>query len=157
MLYEGERSYNIMVANQDNVLNAEAEAWFLNDRFVSTNEKVLLAIDQSYPVNDELRTYADYFANRETIVWVSVTGIGISGVLLLICFVLSLVGAGLEEGRLAPRIYAVDKVPTELAAGIYAVLVMLIVIFLNWKWHSPEDMFEPERVAMSSHTCARRT
>lgn len=26
-------------------------------------------------------------------------------------------------------------------------LVMLIVIFLNWKWHSPEDMFEPERVA----------
>lgn len=136
MLYEGERSYNIMVANQDNVLNAEAEAWFLNDRFVSTNEKVLLAIDQSYPVNDELRTYADYFANRETIVWVSATGIGISGVFLLICFVLSLVGAGLEEGRLAPRIYAVDKVPTELAAGIYAVLVMLIVIFLNWKWHS---------------------
>lgn len=43
MLYEGERSYNIMVANQDHVLNAEAEAWFLNDRFVGTNEKVLLA------------------------------------------------------------------------------------------------------------------
>ena len=147
MLYEGERSYNIMVANQDHVLNAEAEAWFLNDRFVGTNEKVLLAIDQSYPVNDELRTYADYFANRETIIWVSVAGVGISGVLLLLCFVLSLVGAGLEEGRLAPRIYAVDKVPTELAAGIYAVLVMLIVIFLNWKWHSPEDMFEPERAA----------
>lgn len=28
---------------------------------IGTNEKVLLAIDQSYPVNDELRTYADYF------------------------------------------------------------------------------------------------
>ena len=106
---------------------------------------MLLAIDESYPVNDELRTYADYFANRETIVWFSVAGAGISGVLLLICFVCSLVGAGMEEGRLAPRIHAVDKVPTELAAGIYAVFVMLVVIFLNWKWHSPEDIFEPER------------
>lgn len=149
ILYEGERSYNIMVANQEHVLNAEAEKWFLNDRFVGTNEKVLLAVNRSYPVSDELRTYADYFANREVIVWCSVIGSGVSALLLLTCFVLSMIGAGMEEGRLAPRIYPIDRVPTELAAGIYAVLVMLIVIFLNWSWHSPENIFEPERAAWS--------
>ena len=44
-----------MVSNPDNVLNDAAADWYLEDRFVNSNEKIFLAINTEYPVQDELR------------------------------------------------------------------------------------------------------
>ena len=130
-LYEGERSFNIMVANPDNVLNKEAEEWFMTDRFVNTNEKVLLAVNLDFPVSDELQTYADYFTKRGGIL----LGAGIlamcSLVVLLVCFVFTMMNTGWTEGRVTVQLYQIDAIPTELAAGIYLILgVIFCQIFM---------------------------
>ena len=149
MLYEGERSYNIMVSNSENVLNDAAANWYLNDRFVNSNEKIFLAVDQAYPVQDELRTYADYFSNREVIVR-SCAGLAIiSGVLLFAAFVFSVLSAGWQEGRLATRIYWMDRIPTELAGGIYVILGVLVMIVLDFRTPEPMLIRDWERIFWS--------
>lgn len=146
VLYEGERSFNIMVSNPDNVLNEAAAKWFLNERFVSTNERVLLGVNLAYPVSDELQLYADYFANREVILWWAVVGALLSALLLVTSFVFSMLGAGWEEGRLAPKLYPVDRVPTELAAGIYLVLAVLAAVGISFRPPNPKEMLGGERL-----------
>lgn len=95
-LYEGERSYNIMVTNPDRVASSAASEWFLDERFVGSNEKVYLAVNTSYPVGDELQSGADYYAQREGIIRNSTTGAVTCLIVLLFCFVCSLLSAGRE-------------------------------------------------------------
>lgn len=121
-LYEGERSFNIMVTNPDNVLNRAAEEWFMTDRFVNTNEKVLLAVNLQWPVSDELQTYANYFTKRGDVLLASGILAVVCFVLLAVCFILTMMGTGWTEGRLTPQLYSADAVPTELSAGIYLIL-----------------------------------
>ncbi|MCC8102376.1 MAG: HAMP domain-containing histidine kinase [Clostridiales bacterium] len=125
-LYEGERSFNIMVSNPEQVLNSAASEWFLGKRFVATNEKVYVAVNLSYPVNDELRTWADYYAQRETIIQNSAVRAGLLFVLLAFCFCCSVSGAGTE-------LLWVDAIPTELAAGIYLILAILYALLAS-RW-----------------------
>ncbi|MCD7884928.1 MAG: HAMP domain-containing histidine kinase, partial [Lachnospiraceae bacterium] len=133
-LYEGERSFNIMVTNPERVLNAEASEWFLQERFVSTNEKVYLAVDTSYPVSDELQTWSDYYAQRETIVWRACAGAGVGLVILLLCFVCSCMAAGRKEGDTWPMLLRIDSIPTELAAGVYLIaLIIYTLIAAEWQ------------------------
>ncbi|MCD8075075.1 MAG: ATP-binding protein [Lachnospiraceae bacterium] len=123
-LYEGERSFNIMVTNPERVLNSAASEWFLGKRFVATNEKVYVAVNLSYPVSDELQTWAEYYAQRETIIQSSAVGAIFSLVLLGFCFAGSLLGAGTE-------LLWVDTIPTELAAGIYLILAILYFLLAS--------------------------
>ncbi|MCD7955426.1 MAG: HAMP domain-containing histidine kinase [Lachnospiraceae bacterium] len=133
-LYEGERSFNIMVTNPDRVLNAEASEWFLQERFVGTNEKIYLAVDTSYPVSDELQTWSDYYAQRETIVWRASAGAAFSLVLLLFCFLCSAAAAGQKEEDSWPMLLRIDSVPTELAAGVYLIaLIIYALIVTGWQ------------------------
>ena len=83
-----------MTANPDSVLNQAAADWFMQERFVNTNEKVFLAVNTEYPVNDELKSYAEVFARRESIVWGSVAGAVFFALLAAAGFVLSVMGAG---------------------------------------------------------------
>lgn len=130
-LYEGERSFNIMVVNPDNVLNKAAEEWFMTDRFVNTNEKVLLAVDLSFPVSDELQTYADYFTKRGGILLGASILAVCSLVVVLVCFIFTMMNTGWTEGRVTVQLYRVDAVPTELAAGIYLIIgVIFCQIYL---------------------------
>ena len=78
-LYEGERSFNIMVTNPDNLLNQSAANWFMDERFIGSNEKVFLAVDPTYPVSDELKQYAEIFSSRGKIVEVSFAGAAVFG------------------------------------------------------------------------------
>ncbi len=124
-LYEGERSFNIMTTNPENLLNDEAADWFMAERFVGSNEKVYLAVNTGYPVRDELRAYADVFARRENIIAVSMTGVVLSVLLLAAGFVLSVLGAGRSEKGGTAALTRTDRLPVELAAGILMVLAVL--------------------------------
>lgn len=126
-LYEGERSFNIMVTNPDNLLNQAAADWFMDERFIGSNEKVYFAVDMSYPVSDELRTYADFFSNRERIVGVSLAFAVVSALLLAAGFVLSVLGAGKREADSDIHLSRFDRVPTELAAGLCVIFTVLYV------------------------------
>lgn len=148
-LYEGERSFNIMVAEPDGVLNDAAEEWFLNERFVNTNEKVLLAVNLSYPVSDELQLYAEYFSRREDIVRFSVFLVVVSVLVLVAAFLLSMAGAGWQEGRLAPKLYRIDRIPTEVAGSIYLIFAVLVGISLQWQAPDPENIFSAQRLVWS--------
>ncbi len=138
-LYEGERSYNIMVTNPDRVAGSAAAEWFLDERFVGSNEKVYLAVNTSYPVSDELQSGADYYAQREGIIRNSTIGVVLSLIVLLFCFVCSLLGAGrvliqtapddsgekTGEEQIVSGLLPVDAVPTELTLGVYLIVAIL--------------------------------
>ncbi|MCD8398079.1 MAG: HAMP domain-containing histidine kinase [Lachnospiraceae bacterium] len=132
-LYEGERSFNIMVSNPERVLNSAASEWFLGKRFVATNEKVYVAVNLSYPVSDELRTWADYYAQRETIIRNSAIGAGFFLVLLVLCFAGSVLGV-------YPELLWVDTIPTELAAGIYLIVAILYTLLAS-EWSQITTLF----------------
>lgn len=148
-LYEGERSFNIMVTNPDNVLNQEAADWFMEKRFVNINEKVFLAVDTSYRVGDELQAYAEMFSRREDIVWGSLLGASVCLIILLAGFILSLVGAGWNEGRCTPEPGVIDRIPTELAGGLYMIVAVLYLLIFSERVSSPENMFQEERIIVS--------
>jgi signal transduction histidine kinase len=130
-LYEGERSFNIMVTNPEHVMNQEASQWFMQERFVGTNERVFLAVDTSYPVSDALRTYAEVFSRREGIVWTSLLGIVLSLAALVAGLIGSILGAGWKEGRCTPDPGRLDAIPTELAAGLYMILAVLFLLVVS--------------------------
>ncbi len=131
-LYEGERSFNIMTVNPENLLNDEASEWFMAERFVSSNEKVFLAVNTGYPVQDELRAYADVFAHRENIIALSLAGVVLSALFLAAGFVLSVLGAGRSGRDGEPVLVRADRIPAELAAGILTVFaVPYVLLFLK--------------------------
>lgn len=148
-LYEGERSFNIMIANPDNVLNEKAGEWFLNERFVNTNEKVLLAVDLDWPVSDELQTYANFFVKRGDILLAA----GITSVLciavLVFCFILTMMGTGWQEGRQDIRLSRLDEVPTELMMAIYAVFGAVFLIIVVYLIPESNSIFDSNRNSMS--------
>ncbi len=149
-LYEGERSFNIMVTNAENVLNAEAGEWFLQERFLGTNEKVYLAVNSAYPVSDELQTWADYYARRETIVRNAGIGSALFAVLLLVCFALSVNGAGRRAADAKLHLLRFDQIPTELALGIYLIVAILFVlIWFRRRWLS-DNIFGQERLLIAA-------
>ncbi|MDY3248837.1 MAG: HAMP domain-containing sensor histidine kinase [Candidatus Choladocola sp.] len=152
-LYEGERSFNIMVANPDNVLNTAAAEWFMDTRFVNTNEKVYVAVDMSYPVSDELRTYADSFAKRESIVWASAAGMAVSLLLLLASFLFLLQGTGRTEKGGQTVLFPYDRIPTELAAGLYMIFGVLSLVIRRWI-PDPVNMTGGQRMITSAVSAA---
>lgn len=148
-LYEGERSFNIMVAKQNQVMNQEAADWFMTDRFINTNEQIYLAVDTSYPVSDVLQLYADYFSKREAIVWSSLIIVLLSACVMAAGFFSLVYTAGWQEGRCTIKEQPVDRIPTELAAGIYMIIAVLFaIIYTEWE-KTPVNIFGRERVLVS--------
>lgn len=148
-LYEGERSFNIMVANPEKVLNQEASEWFMTDRFINTNERVYLAVDTEYPVSDVLQLYAEYFSKRESIVWSSVVGVLLCAVVVTLGFITMVYTAGWQEGRCTLTAHSIDRIPTELAAGIYMIIaVLFLIIYAAWE-KTPVSIFGRERIIVS--------
>ncbi len=130
-LYEGERSFNIVVTNPESVLNSEASEWFMQERIVGTNERIYLAVDLSYPVSDDLKVWAEYYAQRESIV----TGIAILTLIafavLLVCFILSVAGAGFREEDQIAHLLRFDEIPSEVALGLYLIVGILYYLIIS--------------------------
>lgn len=150
ILYEGERSFNIMVTNSDNVLNQAAADWFMSERFVNTNEKVFLAVDTAYPVSDELQAFSVIYSKRESIVWISFFCAVICGIVLLVCFALSLFGAGWKQEGVMSAPDLIDRVPTELAAMIYLIIAGLYLLIFYEKILVPSNIPGRERVFVAA-------
>jgi signal transduction histidine kinase len=148
-LYAGERSFNIMVTNTDNVLNDAAEQWFMEERFVNTNEKVLLAVDTSWPVSDELQTYANYFTKRGSMLLSSGIMAVVCTLILVVCLALTLWTTGYTEDGTQVRLYRKDSVPTELSAGIYLILGVIIWQLLMRLIPEQSSLFDANRYQSS--------
>lgn len=148
-LYEGERSFNIMTTNPENLLNEEASDWFMAERFVGSNEKIFLAVNTAYPVQDELRTYADVFAHRENIIALSLTGVILSTLLLAAGFVLSVCGAGRSRESEGIRMTKPDGIPAELALGVL-VLLLVLFVFLFFRITARQDGLDGRGMMLAS-------
>ncbi len=129
-LYMGERKYNIMVANTEYVMNDEAAQWFIGSSFLGAGEKVLLAIDLSYPIGDELQEDYRAFEQREPMMLASLIVGGSCLVLLVVLLILSIATAGRRE-KGAPVIpQGFDRIPTEIAAGLCLIGILIGFLFL---------------------------
>lgn len=130
-LYVGERKYNIMVSNTEYVMNEIASQWFIGARFLGTGEKVMLAVDLSYPIGDSLQSAHQAFDQREPVVMVSMI-VGLSSLVLLVAFLIfSVTTAGREcrDGEL--KLNAFDQIPTEIAAGLCMIAGLLWALFIS--------------------------
>ena len=129
-LFEGERRFNIMVANSEYVMNDEAAQWFINARFLGSGEKVLLAVNTSYSISDSLQESYQVFERREPVIAGSVI-VGIfSLVLLLVMLVISVIAAGRKEPGGELTLNWFDRVPTEIAAGLCLIAAIIWFLFI---------------------------
>lgn len=139
MLFDGVRTMNIMVANSENVLNARAATWFIDTVFLGSNERVVIAVDRSYPVGDELREgYLDY-QRREPVVIAALIATALAAVLLVLCLSGSLLATGKKSRYELIPLRGFDLVPTEIAAGICVIVLLLwFYLFRNAvRWRIP--------------------
>ena len=120
-LFEGERRANIMVSKPDHVLNNNASDWFNSMSFLGSEEKILIAADLSYPVDDELqRAWKEYQKSVPYLV-ISAVCTAVFGILLIILFIMAVTITGKEEKGSETRLYSFDNVPTEIAGGIFLI------------------------------------
>lgn len=128
-LYVGERKYNIMVANNEYVMNDEAAQWFMGCRFLGAGEKVILAVEFSYPIGDELQeAYLAYEKREPVIVGSMVVGTACL-ILLIVLLVLSTVATGRREKGGPVQLQGFDRVPTEIAVGLSLIGALAWIIF----------------------------
>ncbi len=128
-LFEGERSYNIMVVNTDNVLNNQASEWFSRDTLVGSNERILIAVNLSFPVGDSIQSvYLDY-QKREPLMLIGLIAGSISVIVLLFLLTESTMAAGHAEGGGSGSdeivLHPFDNVPTEIAAGLCLIIAII--------------------------------
>ena len=129
MLFDGVRTLNIMVANSENTLNARAATWFIDTVFLGANERVVIAVDRSYPVGDVLREdYLDY-QRREPVVIAALIVTILAAALLLLCLAGSILTTGRKNQSELIGLKGFDLIPTEIAAGI-CVITMLLWFYL---------------------------
>ena len=124
ILFEGERKYNIMVANPECEFNEEATEWFMKVRFVSSGEKVLVAVDRSFPVGDRLQRA--YYGIREQRPYILAALVLIAVCVLLIPFllILSCIMTGCSMPGDRPSLTSFDEIPTEIAGGLCLILAI---------------------------------
>jgi len=130
-LFEGERSFNIMVANSERVLNSEAGEFFIDDVFLGSSERVLLAVNLNYPAGDSLQEAWRGYEKREPQVNQSLVMLGAALLVIAVTLGILIAGTGKDVyGRVLP-LKGFDRIPAEIALGILILLAILSVFFLN--------------------------
>ena len=120
-LFDGVRTMDIMVANPELTMNQEAATKFMDTVFLGANERVVIAVNRSYPAGDELRRDYLLYQKRKPAVNIALACGAVSFVLLLILFVMSIVTTGRSSLRTLLPLKGFDQIPTEIAAGISVV------------------------------------
>ncbi len=124
-LFEGVRTMNIMVANSESTLNSRAASFFIDTVFLGSNERVVIAVDRSYPVGDELREgYLDY-QKREPVVIAALILTVLAVVVLVACLTGSILATGRKSRTQLIGMEGFDLIPTEIAAGICVISLLL--------------------------------
>ena len=117
-LFDGVRTMDIMVANTENTLNQQAASWFIDTIFVGSNERVVIAVDRSYTVGDQL--HEDYLAyqKRGPVVLACLLTALASLIFLIALFIWSIRMTGRSGPDTLIELRGFDLVPTEIAAGL---------------------------------------
>ena len=123
-LFEGERRSNIMVSKPERVLNNRASDWFNRNSFLGSGEKILIAVDQSYPVDDQLQKAWKEYQKRFPYMVSLIVGSALSFLLLLVFLFISAAAAGRSRRSDAVQLHAFDYVPAEIAAGLCLIAAM---------------------------------
>lgn len=124
-LFDGERRFNIMVANPEHVMSEAAGDFFMGTSFLGNGEQVLIAADLSFPVGDEIaRAYGRYL-DRAPVFYMTMAVMGILIVALIVLLVWSIAVNGKRFRGDTVHLLAFDRVPTEIAAGICVVGAVL--------------------------------
>lgn len=132
-LYEGERRFNIMVANSEYVMNEAAERWFISTRFLGSGEKVLLAVNVGYPISDGLQTVYQAFERREPTLVASAAVGAASLALLLVLLALSVTVTGRSVKGGPTQLNGFDRIPTEIAAGLCLIAALILYIVADMR------------------------
>ena len=122
----GERKFNIMAANSEYVMNEEASRWFIDTNFLGSGERVLLAVNVSYPIGDEIQEAYLAYEQREPVLLGSIVGAAGSGILLVLLLALLTAAAGRQEKGGAALLSGFDRIPTEIAAGL------CLIVGVSW-------------------------
>ena len=123
-LFEGERRFNIMVANTERVYSDYTTEWFMQAAFLGSGEKVLVAVDMDYPISDELQSAYLQFERREpALIRGAVTGV-ISLIALMLLFFITVSVTGRDHPDAPVRLYLFEQVPTEIAAGLCLIVII---------------------------------
>lgn len=129
-LFEGERSYNIMVANSEYVLNSAAADWFIGTVFLNSSERVVLAYDPTYAAGDILQSSYRAYEQRVPVIIASILSGALALLALVTLFILSILSTGRKDKDTLEELTGFDTVPTEVAFGVCLVIGMLLCFFL---------------------------
>lgn len=125
-LFDGIRTMDIMVANTELTLNQEAATKFMDTVFLGPNERVLIAVNRSYPAGDMLRSDYLAFLKRKPALRLAI-GCGVTAAcLLLVLLVMSVATTGRSDRRTLLSMKGFDLFATEIAAGL------CVVAALSW-------------------------
>lgn len=121
ILFEGERRFNIMVANSEYLDNETAAEYFMQSRFLGSGERVLIGADTTYAAGDELHSEAMLYRRRKPwLIGAVVVGM-ISGLLLVV-----LLGFSIADVLKDARTRTAGRIPSELAFGT------LLIAGIGW-------------------------
>ena len=129
-LFDGVRTMDIMVANNELIMNQEAAAEFMDTVFVGANERVVIAVNLSYPAGDQLRRDYYSYQQRRPAVHLAIICGAAALFLLLVLLAMSISTAGRSGRSALLPLSGFDLIATEIAAG------MCVVAALAWLYLS---------------------
>ncbi len=125
MLFDGVRTMDIMVANSEYTLNERAASWFMDTVFLGSNERVVIAVDRSYPAGDELREGYLAYQRREPVVISALIITVLAAAGLIAGLAASLIMTGKKNRYELIGLSGFDLIPTEIAAGICVIIALI--------------------------------
>ena len=129
-LFDGVRTMDIMVANIELSMNQEAVTRFMEEAFLSANERVVIAVNKSYPAGDQLRKDYLSYQKRMPAVRLAVFCGASAFFLLLFLFLMSIFTTGRSRRNELIPLKGFDLIATEIAAGV------CVVAALSWLYLS---------------------
>ena len=120
-LFDGTRTMDIMVANLELTMNEEAATKFIDTVFQGPNERVIIAVNLSYPAGDRLRSdYLSYQKRKPSATLALFCG-AIAAILLCILLAMSVLTTGKRDRNTFLPLKGFDLIPAEIAAGLCVV------------------------------------
>ena len=120
-LFDGVRTMDIMVANIELTMNQEAATWFMDKVFLGSNERVVIAVNPSYPAGDRLRDDYLSYQKRKPAVRLAMGCALTALVLLLALLAMSVATTGRGGRHILLPLKGFDLFATEIAAGLCVV------------------------------------
>ncbi len=130
-LFQGERKSAIMVVDTEHILNEKTSLWFSRNAVLGSNEKIVMAVDLSFSLGDELQeAFMDYNARAP---WIrrSMVFLILFAVLLVLFLAESILTTGKDAQKAAVHLLRMDRIPTELGLGLGFIVMMIMALIFR--------------------------